>query len=127
MPSHMVNLDALIRREDFTVNVDPKKTNALNQDTKMKIVELEVASLWFKWIRKPDFQRTTAQWSPEKVAGFIESYVAGDLIPALILWQSDSRTRRGNRPPPAHRRAGYADCGYWRHRTPESAHPRGRR
>jgi hypothetical protein len=85
MPSHLVNLDALIRREDFTVNVDPKKTNALNQDTKMKIVELEPSSLWFKWLRKPDFQRTTAQWSPEKVAGFIESYVAGDLIPALIL------------------------------------------
>ena len=90
LPSHMVNLDALIRREDFTVNVDPKKTNALNQDTKMKIVELEASSLWFKWLRKPDFQRTTAQWSPEKVAGFIESYVAGDLIPALILWQSET-------------------------------------
>lgn len=90
MPSHMVNLDALIRREDFTISVDPKKTNAGNQDTKMKIVELESASLWFKWIRKPDFQRTTAQWSPEKVAGFIESFVAGDLIPALILWQSET-------------------------------------
>jgi hypothetical protein len=86
----MVNLDALIRREDFTIDVDPKKTNALNQDTKMKIVELEANSLWFKWIRKPDFQRTTAQWSPEKVAGFIESFVSGDLIPALILWQSET-------------------------------------
>ena len=90
MPTHMVNLDALIRREDFTISVDPKKNNAVNQDIKMKIVEIEVSSLMFKWLRKPDFQRTTAHWSPNKVAGFIESFASGDLIPALILWQSET-------------------------------------
>lgn len=85
----MVSLDALIRREDFTVNVDPNKNASLSQDTKMKVVELEPSSLMFKWLRKPDFQRTTAHWPPAKVAGFIESFVSGDLIPALILWQSE--------------------------------------
>lgn len=85
----MVNLDALIRREDFTVSVDPNKTSALGQDTKMKVIELEPTSLMFKWLRKPDFQRTTAHWPPAKVAGFIESFASGDLIPALILWQSE--------------------------------------
>ena len=90
MPVHKVNLDALIRREDFTVSVDQKKTNALNQDTKMKIVEIEHSSLMLRWLRKPDFQRTTAHWPPSKVAGFIESFVSGDLIPALILWQSET-------------------------------------
>ena len=85
----MVNLDALIRREDFTVSLDPNKTNSLSQDTKMKVIELEPSSLLFKWLRKPDFQRTTAHWSPAKVASFIESFASGDLIPALILWQSE--------------------------------------
>ncbi len=89
MPTHMVNLDALIRREDFAVNIDPKKTNQLDEADKMKIVELEPSSLMYRWLRKPDFQRTTAHWRPEKVAGFIESFVSGDLIPALIFWQSD--------------------------------------
>lgn len=42
----------------------------------------------YKWLRKPDFQRRTSHWSPEKVVGFIESFVTGDLIPSLILWQS---------------------------------------
>lgn len=56
----------------------------------MKVVELEVGSLMYKWLRKPDFQRTTSHWPPSKVAGFIKSFFSGDLIPALILWQSDA-------------------------------------
>jgi hypothetical protein len=56
----------------------------------MKIIEIEAGSLMYRWLRKPDFQRTTAHWPPSKVAGFIESFVSGDLIPALILWQSDT-------------------------------------
>ncbi|MGA8095886.1 MAG: DUF262 domain-containing protein [Steroidobacteraceae bacterium] len=90
MPTHMVNLDALIRREDFTVNIDPQKSHPLDEADRMKIIEIEPTSLMFRWLRKPDFQRTTAHWSPTKVAGFIESFVSGDLIPALILWQSDA-------------------------------------
>jgi len=90
VPTHMVNLDALIRREDFTVNIDPQKTHPLDEADRMKIIEIEPTSLMYRWLRKPDFQRTTAHWSPIKVAGFIESFVSGDLIPALILWQSDA-------------------------------------
>lgn len=90
VPTHMVNLDALIRREDFTVNIDPKKTHPLDEADRMKIIEIEPTSLMYRWLRKPDFQRTTAHWSPTKVAAFIESFVSGDLIPALILWQSDA-------------------------------------
>ena len=56
---------------------------------KLKIVELEGDSFMFRRIRKPDFQRTTAHWPPAKIAGFIKSFVSGDLIPAVILWQSN--------------------------------------
>jgi len=38
-------------------------------------------------LRKPDFQRETVHWSPEKVADLIRAFIAGDLIPAVILWQ----------------------------------------
>ncbi len=56
----------------------------------MKVLELEPSSLMFRFLRKPDFQRTTSHWTPAKVAGFIHSFVSGDLIPALIFWQSET-------------------------------------
>jgi hypothetical protein len=91
MAIHPVNLDALIRREDFEVAIDPaKKIEALDPADKLKIVELEQDSFMYKLLRKADFQRTTAHWPPEKVAGFIKSFLAGDLIPALILWRSNA-------------------------------------
>ncbi|WP_221639924.1 HNH endonuclease family protein [Actinoallomurus bryophytorum] len=39
-------------------------------------------------LRKPDFQRETANWSPEKVAELVGSFLEGDLIPSVILWRS---------------------------------------
>jgi hypothetical protein len=91
VPAHAVNMDALIRREDFEVAVDPaKKIEALDPADKLKIVELERDSLMYKLLRKPDFQRTTAHWKPDKVAAFIKSFLSGDLIPALILWRSNA-------------------------------------
>ena len=82
------NLDALIRREDFVVVIDPKNIQAVEEAPKLKIQELENDSFMFRKLRKPDFQRTTAHWSPEKIAAFIKSFASGDLIPAVILWQS---------------------------------------
>jgi hypothetical protein len=90
LPRHAVNLDALIRREDFEVAIDPKKIEAFDEATKLKVVEIEKDNLMFRWLRKPDFQRTTAHWKPEKVAAFIKSFLSGDLIPALILWRSNA-------------------------------------
>lgn len=90
MPVHVVNLDALIRREDFEIQNANNETSSLAGAETLKIIELERDSLMFKWLRKPDFQRTTAYWTPKKVAGFIYSFLNGDLIPALILWQSET-------------------------------------
>ncbi|HEY1686146.1 MAG TPA: DUF262 domain-containing protein [Tepidisphaeraceae bacterium] len=83
-------MDALIRREDFEIQNENKATSSLGESQSLKIVELESDSLMFKWLRKPDFQRTTAYWTPQKIAGFIHSFLNGDLIPALIFWQSES-------------------------------------
>lgn len=85
---HKVNLDALIRRENFETIVEPSNTDAADEAPKLKIVELEETSFLYRLLRKPDFQRTTAHWTPEKVAGFIQSFLGGDLIPSIILWRS---------------------------------------
>ena len=39
-------------------------------------------------LRKPDFQRETAQWTPAKVGDLIRSFLDADLIPAIILWRA---------------------------------------
>jgi hypothetical protein len=85
-----VNLDGLIVREYFEVLVDSNKLQKVEESPKLKIVELEPDSFMFRKLRKPDFQRRTAHWTPAKIAGFIKSFVSGDLIPAVILWQSDT-------------------------------------
>lgn len=82
-----VNLDALIQREDFevqdTINPGKKKET-------ISIEDLKADSFFFSNIRKPDFQRETNEWDGKKIADFIESFLDGDLIPALILWRSPS-------------------------------------
>lgn len=47
-------------------------------------------SSFFSVLRKPDFQRETNEWGADKICDFIESFLAGDLIPAVILWRSAS-------------------------------------
>jgi len=80
-----VNLDALIRREDFELITDGEESQVLNT---ISIGDLSPRSFFRPVLRKPDFQRETADWSPEKVANFLESFINGDLIPAVILWAS---------------------------------------
>ena len=56
-------------------------------DKKLDLPERSPCSRdYYTLLRKPDFQRETSEWSPAKVAGLIESFVVGDLIPAVILW-----------------------------------------
>ncbi len=40
-------------------------------------------------LKKPQFQRSTWEWTPEKVFNLIKSFTSGDLIPAIILWRGD--------------------------------------
>ncbi len=83
--AHQVNLDALIPREDFEVEDSggPSSPTAT-----LQIRNLEATDFFYSVVRKPDFQRETSDWSPPKICGFIQSFLDGDLIPALILWQA---------------------------------------
>ncbi|MFJ9792678.1 HNH endonuclease family protein [Streptomyces globosus] len=88
MATHMVNLDALIPREDFEAMTSEQATQTSILSTTMKITDLTQDSLMYNVLRKPDFQRETANWTPEKVAELVRSFLAGDLIPSIILWRS---------------------------------------
>jgi len=80
-----VNLDALIAREDFEVigeGIELPKKNAI------QISELEPGAFFFGALRKPDFQRETAEWGPDRVVGLIRTFIEDDFIPGVILWQN---------------------------------------
>lgn len=85
MPIH-INLDALISREDFEIT-DAISVTGRNIDT-LTINNLKKDDFFFSAIRKPDFQRETSEWDPDKICEFIISFIEGDLIPAIILWRS---------------------------------------
>jgi hypothetical protein len=80
-----VNLDALIPREDFAT--DSSQT-AGTLDNTISIHHLTNNAFFLSSLRKPDFQRETANWSPAKVVELIAAFLDGDLIPAIILWRS---------------------------------------
>jgi len=82
-----VNLDALIPREDFEVEEN------ISQGKKKETISIEdfkPDSFFFPNLRKPDFQRETNEWDAKKIVEFIYSFLTGDLIPAIILWRSNS-------------------------------------
>jgi len=87
--SEVVNLDALILREDF----DSEEGVAAGEKGKVEAskTDLTKGENFYLTLRKPDFQRETAAWSPESICDFLESFVNGELIPAVICWQSASR------------------------------------
>ncbi len=85
-----VNLDALIPREDFEVDGGAA---AQNLGDTLKISELvKGKGFFYSSLRKPDFQRETSDWDKSKIASFVKSFIDGDLIPSIILWQAGQYT-----------------------------------
>jgi hypothetical protein len=84
MAANGVNLDALIPREDFAAPTTPYKGTPIGTiGMGMLREEFFAGSL-----RKPDFQRETSNWTPQKIVDLIAAFLDGDLIPAIILWRS---------------------------------------
>src|SRR5664280_313533 len=89
---HYVNLDALIIRE----YLHKKPEGVVDPSSKIKgikISDLVDASFLYQSLRKPDFQRETSNWEPEKIVDLVESFLKGDFVPSIILWYSqDGKT-----------------------------------
>ena len=83
MAGSVVNLDAMIPREDM---LSPAQEYRGSTTERIDITHLD-DGFFSTMLRKPDFQRETAHWSPEKVADLVKAFVTGDLIPAVILWR----------------------------------------
>ncbi|MDT0358132.1 DUF262 domain-containing protein [Herbaspirillum huttiense F1] len=80
-----VNLDAIIPREDFEID---ESNNPGKKKETLSIEDIKSDAFFFSNLRKPDFQRETNEWDKKKIADFIDSFLDGDLIPAIILWRS---------------------------------------
>lgn len=80
-----VNLDALLKRDDFFAETEQE-----SDTNEIRITDLE-PGITFARLRKPDFQRETANWTPQQIVDLVETWCSGDIIPAIILWESGSR------------------------------------
>ncbi|MER8984227.1 DUF262 domain-containing protein [Mesorhizobium sp. M0843] len=80
---NVVNLDALIPRADLFGDHAP----AIADDRTIRIADLEPCSTYDQ-LRKPDFQRETANWTPAQVASLVHTFANLDIIPSLVLWQN---------------------------------------
>lgn len=80
-----VNLDALVRREDFEVKTEGDEA-PISQTIQVR--DLEKSAFFYGALRKPDFQRETSEWDTKRVVGLIRTFVDGDLVPAVILWKN---------------------------------------
>jgi hypothetical protein len=83
-----VNLDALIKREDFEID---KKDDEEPSQPVFCLPELEAKKITFKTLRKPIFQRATSDWTPRQVVDLVKNFVDRELIPSIIIWNSRSR------------------------------------
>lgn len=91
MANHLV-LDAMIRRADFYQkgNANPADNSASAKPASSITFEnLRSDSNFVLSLRKPDFQRETNQWSVNQALVFLQSFLDGDLVPSVILWQSE--------------------------------------
>ena len=69
-----VNIDALIAREDF--EAADETTNTASKISTLSVNDLKEGSgLFLASVRKPDFQRETADWDIDKIVRFIKSFV----------------------------------------------------
>lgn len=82
-----VYLDALLPREDFDID---ETQNSAKKKESFSISDLRGDDFFYSTLRKPDFQRETNEWTPDKVCELINSFLNGELIPAVILWRSKS-------------------------------------
>ena len=85
--SKLVNLDAMIKREDL--EVEPGLQNYAGGGG-IPVTDLVKGRLHYSLLRKPGFQRETNDWDIDNVVTFINSFRDGHLIPSLILWRSQN-------------------------------------
>jgi len=86
MSTNGVNLDALIPRADFAIGDGVVLGDS--GDDKLSIAHFGSVSFFTGALRKPDFQRETLHWQPQKIVDLVAAFLDRRLIPAVILWRA---------------------------------------
>lgn len=84
-----VNLDALIPHLDMEGG--EVRDGYDKPIFELSHTDLEFANNTYQLLRKPDFQRPTSAWTPQKVRDLIVAYAKEGLVPAIILWRSPNK------------------------------------
>lgn len=98
MKKLLVHLDHLIPKENIYYS-PPKASDRVEKIARKKYeiigyrVILEGSGL-FSNLRKPDFQRQTNAWTPQKCVDFLDSVLRGWLVPHVILWEKPGSSIR---------------------------------
>jgi len=89
MATNLVNLDALLVREDFE-SLEPGvlASQSPQRAVYLRLPDLAPTGISREALRKPDFQRETAYWTARAVAEFVHSFVSGDFVPSIIGWRN---------------------------------------
>src|ERR1017187_9899442 len=85
MPTNGVNLDALIPRGDFASGEGI--VAEAPGDEKLSLPHFE-GRFFAGMLRKPEFQRETLHWPPQKLVDLVAAFLDRRLIPAVILWRA---------------------------------------
>ncbi|MBZ0317889.1 MAG: DUF262 domain-containing protein [Anaerolineae bacterium] len=90
-----VYLDHLIKRESLRYqrpNRKPERERWLpnpNKGLELRDLQPTSTSSREKYLRKPDFQRSTWAWTPEDCLLLLESLYNGQVIPSIIMWSNE--------------------------------------
>lgn len=97
---YRVHLDHLIGRQSIRFTSSPQGGNGSNiktqqhgtlpvgqEDKGLRYSDI-VTDSWFRYLRKPDFQRETNAWVPEDCVEFLTTVVKGRIVPSIILWHN---------------------------------------
>ncbi len=87
MATNIVNLDALIPREDFDIVEESQTTTGVAKNT-VEIRDLEKSSFFYGALREARFSKGNRKLVTEKIQDFVKTFLEGDLVPAIILWRS---------------------------------------
>ena len=86
MAANGVNLDALIPRADLAVG--DGVVTGVEGESRLGETHFRPKAFFASYLRKPEFQRETTQWSPSKIVDLVAAFLDRRLIPAVILWRA---------------------------------------
>jgi hypothetical protein len=89
-----VHLDHLIKKQSLRYVGKEDRVPSFARITEklpetLSFKDLESNSGIVPWLRKPDFQRETSAWTPQKCVDLLQSVVSRFVVPGVIMWRNE--------------------------------------